>query len=86
MSSETAAKSVPAYNAGELVARIRAGDESAWRAMSVQYEPLLRWELGHFREWYLEALREVKLPASDSETLERGFDWLASRLASLLGE
>jgi len=43
MSSETAIKSVPAYSAGELVARIRAGDESAWRAMSVQYEPLLRW-------------------------------------------
>ena len=44
-------------------------------------QPLLRWELGHFREWYLEALREVKLPAADSETLERGFDWLASNLA-----
>lgn len=43
MSSETAAKSVPAYSPEELVAGIRAGDESAWRAMSVQYEPLLRW-------------------------------------------
>ncbi len=45
-------------------------------------EPLLRWELAHFREWYLEAHREVKLPAADSETLERGFDWLAGRLAA----
>jgi aminoglycoside/choline kinase family phosphotransferase len=45
-------------------------------------EPLLRWELGHFREWYLEGLREVKLPAADSALVERAFDWLARTLAA----
>jgi len=43
MKSETAAKFVPAGSREELVAGIRAGDESAWRATSEQYEPLLRW-------------------------------------------
>jgi RNA polymerase sigma factor (sigma-70 family) len=43
MKTETAAKSALALGAGELVAGIRAGDESAWRALSEQYEPLLRW-------------------------------------------
>src|SRR5215831_18144759 len=43
MKTDTATKSAPALRAGELVAGIRAGDESAWRAMSEQYEPLLRW-------------------------------------------
>jgi RNA polymerase sigma factor (sigma-70 family) len=42
MRSEKTTKSVPAYSPEELVAGIRAGDESAWRAMSEQYEPLLR--------------------------------------------
>ena len=43
MNSERTTKSVPAYTPEELVAGIRAGDESAWRAMSKHYEPLLRW-------------------------------------------
>jgi RNA polymerase sigma factor (sigma-70 family) len=43
MKSETAAKSALALGPGELVAGIRARDESAWRAMTEQYEPLLRW-------------------------------------------
>jgi RNA polymerase sigma factor (sigma-70 family) len=43
MKSETAAKSESALTPGELVAGIRAGDESAWRAMVERYEPLLRW-------------------------------------------
>jgi len=43
MKSETAAKFVPACSREELVAGIRAGDESAWRAASEQYAPLLRW-------------------------------------------
>jgi RNA polymerase sigma factor (sigma-70 family) len=43
MKSETAAKSASAHSPGELVAGIRAGDESAWRAVTEQYEPLLRW-------------------------------------------
>ena len=43
MKSETAAKSELTLTPGELVAGIRAGDESAWRAMAQRYEPLLRW-------------------------------------------
>ena len=43
MNTETAAKSTLAFGAEELVAGIRAGDESAWRALIGQYEPLLRW-------------------------------------------
>jgi RNA polymerase sigma factor (sigma-70 family) len=43
MRSETAAKSAPPYSPQELVAGIRGGDASAWRAMSEQYEPILRW-------------------------------------------
>ena len=43
MKSETAAKSAVTLTPGELVAGIRAGDESAWRVMAQRYEPLLRW-------------------------------------------
>ena len=43
MKSETATKSALALGPGDLVAGVRAGDESAWRAMTEQYEPLLRW-------------------------------------------
>ena len=43
MKSETATKTALAYGTAELVDGIRAGDESAWRAMIEQYEPLLRW-------------------------------------------
>lgn len=43
MRSEIAAKSASAYSPEELVAGIRARDESAWRAMTERYEPLLRW-------------------------------------------
>jgi RNA polymerase sigma factor (sigma-70 family) len=43
MKSETATKTALAYDPEELVAGIRAGDESAWRAMTEHYEPLLRW-------------------------------------------
>jgi RNA polymerase sigma factor (sigma-70 family) len=43
MKSITAAKSALTLTPGELVAGIRAGDESAWRAMAERYEPLLQW-------------------------------------------
>ena len=43
MKSVAIAKSAPALSPGELVAGIRVGNESAWRAMTEQYEPLLRW-------------------------------------------
>jgi aminoglycoside/choline kinase family phosphotransferase len=45
-------------------------------------EQLLRWELAHFREWYLEAERGVALDARESAALEAGFDWLARTLAA----
>ena len=43
MESKTTVESASAYSPEELVAGIRKGDESAWRAMSERYEPLLRW-------------------------------------------
>lgn len=43
MKSEAATEPALARNSAELVSRIRAGDESVWRDMSDQYEPLLRW-------------------------------------------
>ncbi len=45
-------------------------------------EPLLRWELEHFKEWYLEAERGVKLDEADSRALGAAFDWLARELAA----
>jgi Sigma-70 region 2 len=41
--SQSPANAKGNHGPGELVAGIRAGDESAWRAMTEQYEPLLRW-------------------------------------------
>jgi RNA polymerase sigma factor (sigma-70 family) len=43
MKSEADAESALARKSAELVSRIRAGDESVWRDMSDQHEPLLRW-------------------------------------------
>jgi len=45
-------------------------------------ETLLRWELEHFKEWYLEAERGVKLDERETRTLGAAFDWLARELAS----
>jgi aminoglycoside/choline kinase family phosphotransferase len=45
-------------------------------------EALLRWELDHFREWYLEAERGAKLDAGEAKALGAAFDWLARELAS----
>ena len=42
---------------------------------------LLRWELDHFREWYLEALRGASLSDAERNTLGEAFDWLAAELA-----
>jgi aminoglycoside/choline kinase family phosphotransferase len=44
-------------------------------------QTLLRWELDHFREWYLEALRGATLADSERSAMSRAFDWLASELA-----
>jgi RNA polymerase sigma factor (sigma-70 family) len=43
MKTETAAKFACALTSEELVAGIRARDESAWRVMVERYEPLLHW-------------------------------------------
>ena len=43
MKTEAAANFAPAHSPGELVAGIKARDELAWRSMTEQYEPLLRW-------------------------------------------
>jgi N-acetylmuramate 1-kinase len=45
-------------------------------------EKLLRWELEHFKEWYLEAERGVKLNEEDTRALGAAFDWLAGELAA----
>jgi aminoglycoside/choline kinase family phosphotransferase len=45
-------------------------------------QPLLRWELEHFKEWYLEAERGVKLDEGEAKALAAAFDWLAGELAS----
>jgi len=41
--SQAVTVSTPARDSEELVDRIRARDESAWRDLSDRYEPLLRW-------------------------------------------
>jgi N-acetylmuramate 1-kinase len=45
-------------------------------------EPILRWELAHFREWLLEKGRGIVLSPADSAALDQGFDWLARGLAA----
>ncbi len=45
-------------------------------------EPLLRWELDHFREWYLEAQRGARLAAAERSALDGAFEWLARELAA----
>ncbi len=47
MKSETATATASARNSAELVGRIRTGDDSAWRDLVDQYEPLLRWLARH---------------------------------------
>ena len=48
-------KTADAFSQEELVAGIRAGDETAWRALRERYEPLLRW-----------LARQCGLPAEDA--------------------
>jgi aminoglycoside/choline kinase family phosphotransferase len=45
-------------------------------------QPLLRWELDHFREWYLEAERGAQLTDAERAALDRAFDWLSHELAA----
>lgn len=45
-------------------------------------QPLLKWELDHFREWYLEAELGVALGPEEANAVEGAFTWIASTLAS----
>jgi aminoglycoside/choline kinase family phosphotransferase len=45
-------------------------------------QKLLRWELDHFREWYLEAEGGVVLTPAEAGAVGAAFDWLATTLAS----
>lgn len=69
----------------QIVALQRLGDRGA-DASCVAFgrrfdEPLLRWELDHFKEWYLEAERGAKLAPEEATALSAAFDWLAHELA-----
>jgi hypothetical protein len=46
-------------------------------------EPLLRWELDHFREWGLDAARRSPVPPAARRELDDEFDRLAARIARL---
>lgn len=60
----------------------RRGVDPGCIAFSRRFDQtLLRWELDHFREWYLEAERGVKLPEGELRTMNDAFDWLAGELA-----
>jgi aminoglycoside/choline kinase family phosphotransferase len=69
----------------QIVALQRLGDRGAdptCVAFGRRFdEPLLRWELDHFKEWYLEAERGVKLAPDEAKALAGAFDWLARELA-----
>lgn len=45
-------------------------------------QPLLRWELDHFREWYLEAERGAALTPAERQSMDAAFDWLSKELAA----
>jgi aminoglycoside/choline kinase family phosphotransferase len=70
----------------QIVALQKLGDQKAdpsCVAFGRRFDqPLLRWELDHFREWYLEAERGVKLDEGETKALAAAFDWLARELAT----
>jgi N-acetylmuramate 1-kinase len=70
----------------QIVALQRLGDRGSdpgCVAFSRRFDQaLLRWELDHFREWYLEAERGVKLDERETRALGEAFDWLARELAT----
>lgn len=71
---------------GKIVALQTLGDQHpdpACVAFSRRFdETLLRWELEHFREWYLETERGVRLDEGEARALGENFDWLARTLAT----
>jgi aminoglycoside/choline kinase family phosphotransferase len=70
----------------QIVALQRLGDRAAdptCIAFGRRFdERLLRWELDHFKEWYLEAERGAKLTSEEAKSLAAAFDWLARELAA----
>lgn len=69
-----------------IVALQKLGDnhpDPACLAFSRRFDKtLLRWELEHFKEWYLEAERGVQLDDAETATIGAAFDWIAAELAS----
>jgi aminoglycoside/choline kinase family phosphotransferase len=56
--------------------------DEACVAFSRQFDrELLRWELDHFREWYLEAEVGAALTPAEAAAVGTAFDWLAGTLA-----
>lgn len=58
----------------------RVAHDSAISARAFDRD-LLRWEVDHFREWFLEA-RGIELDAEDTATFERAAEHLASTIAA----
>ncbi|HZL18093.1 MAG TPA: phosphotransferase [Polyangia bacterium] len=79
---------LPYYRAAiaRIVALQKLGDahpDPTCVAFSRRFDQtLLRWELEHFKEWYLEAERGVKLDAAETASVEAAFDWIAAQLAA----
>ncbi len=59
----------------------RAADPSCVAFSRRFDQTLLRWELDHFREWYLEALRGAKLSDAEKTAMGGAFDWLSTELS-----
>ncbi|HEX3699008.1 MAG TPA: phosphotransferase [Polyangia bacterium] len=68
-----------------IVALQRLGDsrpDPACVAFGRRFDQaLLRWELDHFREWYLEAASHAALTAAESQAVTQAFEWIAATLA-----
>jgi aminoglycoside/choline kinase family phosphotransferase len=83
-----AADRAPLYRrAIDLIVELQAlgarGADPGCLAFSRRFdETLLRWELAHFREWYLEAERKVALSEAESRIVEDAFDRIARTLAA----
>ncbi len=70
--------------AGLIVALQRLGREHAdpaCMALRRRFDgQLLRWELEHFREWFLLVERQATLTAAENDILSSAFEWITSTL------
>jgi hypothetical protein len=70
---------------GHILALQRLGDtrpDPACVAFGRRFDhALLRWELDHFREWYLEAETHATLTAAESQAVTDAFEWISATLA-----